>query len=401
MKIQPVQNNNMNFQGLHVDKKIYRQLEMGRSKNIFLKNPEIKECADKFEVMIEKGKPIKRKAMEPFSKLLLEFIAGSIGMSGAMSVSLLAGGASIMTPATMFAWGFLGAAVGLAGMTGYIFNREHSNDHEYSLQVGKKIKESMFGKKELLSPLTRKFPIKEYGDIKRISGISELAQQGDEQNFMDIIDNYDVENLFEPKDILKILNDKNIKRNYSNGEVFNYKFYYDNNNTLLTKFLDITPTEENQKDYDKIIEIMKNTENIDYNQVDSNGISVIEKIMNSENLEMLDVVNDFEFNYSRDMDFAYENIKNPKFKRRVKNLNVNFPNIEEAIRIGSEKAIEAVFPEFSSPFCDIAKVLNNSYNKVPLRNYYNVISYINANISHLSNKKRKSYEHFKNQRNKF
>ena len=66
MKIQPVQNNNMNFQGLHVDKKIYRQLEMGRSKNIFLKNPEIKECADKFEVMIEKGKPIKRKAMEPF-----------------------------------------------------------------------------------------------------------------------------------------------------------------------------------------------------------------------------------------------------------------------------------------------------------------------------------------------
>ena len=59
MKIQPVQNNNTNFQGLHVDKKIYRQLGAGLGEGVFLHNSAIKECADRFEVMVEANK--KRK----------------------------------------------------------------------------------------------------------------------------------------------------------------------------------------------------------------------------------------------------------------------------------------------------------------------------------------------------
>ena len=51
------------------------------------------------------------------------------------------------------------------------------------------------------------------------------------------------------------------------------------------------------------------------------------------------MVNDFEFNYSRDIDFAYENIKDPKFRRKVKNLNIKFPNNLLAGMFGIEQAI--------------------------------------------------------------
>lgn len=189
---------------------------------------------------------------------------------------------------------------------------------------------------------------------------------------MDVIENYDVNNLFEPEDILKILENKELKQNYTNGELFNYKLENENNDTLLTKILDIIPTKENQKDYDKIIEVMKNTENIDYNQVDSNGISVIEKIINSENLEMLDVVKDFKFNYTRDMDYAYQKIESPKFKRKVQHLNVDFPNIKEAIDLNSNKALALVMSEFQSPFCNVSEMMQYAYNHLSLRNYNNL-----------------------------
>lgn len=56
---------------------------------------------------------------------------------------------------------------------------------------------------------------------------------------------------------------------------------------------------------------------------------------------------------------AYERIENQDFKRQVKNLKVIFPNIEEAIKLGSRKTLDALLPEFQSPFCDITEILNH------------------------------------------
>lgn len=152
MRIQSIQNNNTNFQGLHVDKKIYRQLGLGHSKDVFLRNPGIKECADKFEVLVEKGKPIAREKGDVFSNALLQFGSGSIGLGIAMIIAVLSHQAAgmLFTPLTLMGWGAVGAAVGLAGMTGFLFHRDHGNDYEYMLQVGKKVQESMFGKKKNL-----------------------------------------------------------------------------------------------------------------------------------------------------------------------------------------------------------------------------------------------------------
>ena len=112
----------------------------------------------------------------------------------------------------------------------------------------------------------------------------------------------------------------------------------------------------------------------------------IEKIINSENLENLDLVNDFEFNYSRDIDFAYENIKDPKFRRKVKNLNIKFPNIEEAIKINSQKALQAVLPELKSPFCNITMILNDLLTEIPYGHFRYAIDFLrenDINVSHI------------------
>ena len=388
MKIQQIQNNNTNFQGLHVDKKIYRQLGVGREQSVFLHNSAIKECADKFEVMVERGKPIKKEKMNSLSAFIEQFSVSSFGMAAGIGLGTILHayiGTSISLVQVAY-MGMIGGFLGLAGATGHIIKKNYGNDYEYILQVGKKIKDSTFGKKELVSPLSKKYSIKNYNDINNIKNVAEIAKRKDEQNFMDIIDNYNVNDLYEPKKFLDILQNKAIVQNFSNGECFNYKLHEDSNDTLLTKFFDIVPTTENKKDYDKIIKIIKNTENINYNQVDSNGISVIEKIINSENLEMLDLINEFEFNYSRDIDFAYENIKDPKFKRKVKNLSIKFPNVEEAIKINSQKALQAVLPELKSPFCNITMILNDLFPEIPYGHFCNAIDFLrenDINVSHV------------------
>ena len=52
MKIQQIQNNDTNFQGLHMDKKASKYF---KNYNLLM-NPNIKECADKFEVVIKQEK---------------------------------------------------------------------------------------------------------------------------------------------------------------------------------------------------------------------------------------------------------------------------------------------------------------------------------------------------------
>ena len=54
MKINQI--NQTNFQGLHVDRSAYKQF--GCTQQTFLNNTYIKDCADKFEVVVKKGKKV-------------------------------------------------------------------------------------------------------------------------------------------------------------------------------------------------------------------------------------------------------------------------------------------------------------------------------------------------------
>lgn len=377
MKIQPVQNNNTNFQGLHMDKRASKYF---KNYNL-LANPSIKECADKFEVVIKQEKIKTTNIIDKeFLKDALSIglpIAGGMGfvIGGVVGLFL---GLSLKMPSLMGMLPCLGGVFGFTGACGYVYREEQKEQEEYSLQVGKNVKKSSFGKVELKNPISSKYKIRQ-GSLAKVTNLTQIVQQNDQRQFLNVIQKYDTSNIFEPTQLLKILDDDEIKQNYKNGECFNYKLENNSNDTMLTKFLDIVPTEENKKDYQEIIKFMRNAKNIDYKQVDSNGISVIEKIINSENPDLLDLVKDTEFDYSRELDYAYERIDDKNFKDKVKNLNINFPNVKEAMRLNSPEALQKLLPEFKSPFFNTKKLVSDLSGKVFINNLNNAITFLEDN----------------------
>ncbi len=377
MKIQQIQNNNTNFQGLHMDKRASKYF---KNYNLLM-NPNIKECADKFEVVIKQEKIKTTNIIDKeFLKDAFQYglpIAGGMGffIGGVVGLFL---GFSLKMPNLMGMLPCLGGVFGFTGACGYVYREEQKEQAEYSLQVGKNVKKSSFGKVELENPISSKYQIRT-GSLANITNLAQIVQQNDQRQFINIIRKYDKNNIFEPTQLLKILNDDEIKQNYKNGECFNYKLENNSNDTMLTKFLDIVPTEENEKDYQEIIKFMRKAKNIDYKQVDSNGISAIEKIINPENPNLLDLVKDTEFDYSRELDYAYERIDNKEFKDKVKNLNINFPNVKEAIRLNSTEALQKLLPEFKSPFFNTKKLVNDLSGKVSINNLNNAITFLEDN----------------------
>lgn len=380
MRIQQIENNNTNFQGLHMDKRASKYF---KNTNL-LANPSIKECADKFEVVI-KGTKVKSDEKLDAGDImactglsaLLGAVGSIFGTIGSMTVgSLFLNGSNGMPTSVPL----IGGILGFLGGTGFVIKSmlDYFRNINYSLQVGKNVKKSSFNKIELENPISREYQIR-LGSFDNVTNLAHIAQQNDQRQFVNIIQKYDKNNLFEPTKLLKILNDDEIKQNYKNGECFNYKLENNSNDTMLTKFLDIVPTEENEKDYQEIIKFMKNAKNIDYKQTDSNGISVIEKIVNSENPDLLDLVKDTEFDYSKELDYAYEGINDSEFKNRVKNLNINFPNINEAIRLNSTEALQELLPEFRSPFFNTKKLVNDLSGKVDINNLNNAITFLEEN----------------------
>ena len=352
MKIQPVQNNNTNFQGLHMDKRASKYF---KNYNL-LANPSIKECADKFEVMI-KSKKVKSNNTKDYDKDDLKAIVGFFGFGCSLITALITTGISIANTGMPISWPIIGGSLTFLGGAAYPIKELLKKEYDYSLQVGKNIKKSPFGKIELENPISSKYKISK-DSLDNVTDFAQITQQYLKRQFVNIIPQYNKNNIFEPTQLLKILNDDEIKQYYKNGECFNYKLGNNSNDTMLTKFLDIVPTEENEKDYQEIIKFMRKAKNIDYKQVDSNGISAIEKIINSENPDLLDLVKNTEFDYSRELDYAYERIDDKNFKENVKNLNINFPDIEQACRPYSTKRLHD-YSELKSPFFNITKILNH------------------------------------------
>ena len=83
--------------------------------------------------------------------------------------------------------------------------------------------------------------------------------------------------------------------------------------------------------------------------MDKNDISVVENIMNAENFDLLDLLKGKSLDYSPELDFTYNRIENKDFKAQVDELNFEFKNLENAVRVKSIKAIEQLRKNFSSP----------------------------------------------------
>lgn len=353
MNIVPVQNTQTpNFQGLHADKKVLKGLNC--TEDFLLKNPQIRECAKKYEILI------KRKKVDGHREL--DFIITWLG--GLMSMGL---GAFVGFLGTMFMCvknKDMSPAVNipmLVGMFGgpilytigtIIYRNKPA--YQYVVQGGKGITQNAFGETRLTGAKSKEYKIDDYHLLDSNQNLVQEIQDEDYGKFRNTIRKYNINELDNPQNILSILRDPVIKKDFSSGDCFNYTIH---DESLLTKFFDIIPTDENQKDYDEILYIMKGMKNIDYNQVDRNGISVLEKILNSENPKTLELVRNFEFHYLRDIDYAYENIQDEGFKVKAKNLNIKFTHVFDALKRQSPSALDAAVEEMKSPFCKQEKLV--------------------------------------------
>lgn len=338
------QYNCQNFQALHVNPKTLKRL--GTTKEALLKNASIKDCSDRAEVTLKSKrhydfKEFHREDIESISALT--GIAGVlVGSAGTLIVGLLRALSLVKTDAALW-WPFAaGCSIPVLSIASYLISRIVPRiRYTGEIQAGDRIENN-----KLVGRVTKQHEFYEKDNYKLAE---ELMKKGN-NDFRMVMTKYTIDT---PKGILSILNDDKIKENFTNGDCFNYKIN-EQGDTLLTRFFDIIPDADNQNEYNQILDKMKNMKGIIYNQKDSFGISVLEKILNAENFAALELVKDYKFPYSEELDDACNNIADKNFKNKALNLNFSFPQIENVLSEGGY--LDKVLQKLSaSPFFNANK----------------------------------------------
>lgn len=338
------QYNCQSFQALHVNPKTLKRL--GTTKEALLKNASIKDCIDRAEVTLKSKrhydfKEFYREDIEAISTLT-GFAGGLVGAAGTLIVGLLRALSLVKTDAALW-WPFAaGCSIPVLSIASYLISRIVPRiRYTGEIQAGDRIENN-----KLAGRVTKQHEFYEKDNYKLAE---ELMKKGN-NDFRMVMTKYTIDT---PKGILSILNDDKIKENFTNGDCFNYKIN-EQGDTLLTRFFDIIPDADNQNEYNQILDKMKNMKGIIYNQKDSFGISVLEKILNAENFAALELVKDYKFPYSEELDDACNNIADKNFKNKALNLNFSFPQIENVLSEGGY--LDKVLQKLSaSPFFNANK----------------------------------------------
>ena len=336
--------NCQNFQALHVNPKTLKRL--GTTKEALLKNASIKDCSDRAEVTLKSKrhydfKEFYREDIEAISTLT-GLAGGLVGAAGTLIVGLLRALSLVKTDAALW-WPFAaGCSIPVLSIASYLISRIIPRiRYTGEIQAGDRIENN-----KLAGRVTKQHEFYEKDNYKLAE---ELMKKGN-NDFRMVMTKYTIDT---PKGILSILNDDKIKENFTNGDCFNYKIN-EQGDTLLTRFFDIIPDADNQNEYNQILDKMKNMKGIIYNQKDSFGISVLEKILNAENFAALELVKDYKFPYSEELDDACNNIADKNFKNKALNLNFSFPQIENVLSEGGY--LDKVLQKLSaSPFFNANK----------------------------------------------
>ncbi|CCZ50323.1 unknown [Acinetobacter sp. CAG:196] len=338
------QYNCQSFQALHVNPKTLKRL--GTTKEALLKNASIKDCIDRAEVTLKSKrhydfKEFYREDIEAISTLT-GLAGGLVGAAGTLIVGLLRALSLVKTDAALW-WPFAaGCSIPVLSIASYLISRIVPRiRYTGEIQAGDRIENN-----KLAGRVTKQHEFYEKDNYKLAE---ELMKKGN-NDFRMVMTKYTIDT---PKGILSILNDDKIKENFTNGDCFNYKIN-EQGDTLLTRFFDIIPDADNQNEYNQILDKMKNMKGIIYNQKDSFGISVLEKILNAENFAALELVKDYKFPYSEELDDACNNIADKNFKNKALNLNFSFPQIENVLSEGGY--LDKVLQKLSaSPFFNANK----------------------------------------------
>ena len=167
---------------------------------------------------------------------------------------------------------------------------------------------------------------------KLVEDLLSTQKDGASQETIDTLRNYfknnsDYGNLYTSDDMLELLKDMFAEDILYKKDILTTPIK-EGDSSILMYVADIFPTEENVKKYDKILKILNGIKGINYNFKDNNGVSFLEKVMISENFKLLDLVKNEQLEYYPELDYVYENIQNPNFKNKVKQLNIILKNTD-------------------------------------------------------------------------
>ena len=139
---------------------------------------------------------------------------------------------------------------------------------------------------------------------------------------------------------------------------------YLNSTNFISNVIDYLLESVTKEEKQEIIKLLKSLKNLSYNKTDGNRISAIEKILNAEDFDLLELLKGKDLEYKRDFDYAFERIENDEFKQEVLNLKFTFKNLEEAINLESIRAIDKYKYQFNSPLFSATKNGTELWNSV-------------------------------------
>ena len=345
MNISPIQQNNTSFGKLNAPRKL--KLTSGTiNRKELLKYPSIKECADKFDVVVKKLRREKSDSPNPLLEWTLNSIIPVVG--------------TLVTIVTYKMQEVLGLSSAICTVIFSTLNAKMFKSYNYDVY-------SVYGQKKyndgnelktaehIVTSLNGGYSVQDIPNLAK-----ELEYKHNDRFLKLITDKYPADGNFDVKTILQILQSKEIKNDYQNGEAFNLPIDVKGESTLLQKFFDLRRTEENRIEYDKIASIIKSTPNVNFHQKDSAGISILENVLNYENPDALEVIKDVEFEYSKYLDDIYGFMMNEDFKSKARGLNIKFNRPEKALfENKSMQAFKRAVTQFDSPFCNSVKLASD------------------------------------------
>ena len=345
MQVKSLNSYNTNFSGLHVSKKTLK--EIGCTRKELLRNNSIREASEKYDVLIKAGKGERYKD-DPWYPLNTYYRT----IATCMGTGIIAGVTTMLaTDVTALGVGWYTALCSIPTFAVFCLNMLYDKHKlkpvkEIVIQAGKGVDAN---EDYIKNCETRKHIVDHtYADIP----LAKEVKDAETAAFNRKIKTYDTDDLFSARKYLEALKKADIEI-LGGGDFFNRPIDKQGN-TMLTQFFDVIPTEENKEEYKEILNILARVKGINYNQKDGNGISCIEKIINSENQQVLALIFGQEFDYSPEIEILYNHIQDEDFKYWFDNTNLkfNFNDILQAVELKSYHALTELHSQLNSPLCD-------------------------------------------------
>ena len=115
-----------------------------------------------------------------------------------------------------------------------------------------------------------------------------------------------------------------------------------NRTNNISKIVGFAINKAKPEEYKTIIEELRKIPNIDYDKTDENGISVIEHVMNAEDMNFIELLGKKPIIYRPELDYVYERIENKEFKEKIDSLLFDFRDLEKAVKLNSAEAIKLI-----------------------------------------------------------